>query len=277
MNLFTDDSFNFGNLLDAIIPVALQIGLLIIAFLIVSPLGKRIIRGSVQRTSKTQKVSEARVRTLETLALSVFSYVLMFFFVVMLFGVFDIDIAPLIAGAGVVGLAIGFGAQGLVSDIVTGFAILIERQVDVDEYVTAGGYNGIVEEVGLRTTKIRSFDGTLNFVPNRNMVGISNHSRGNMRALVDIGISYDDNIDQAVQVLQAVCDRFAQNDERITDGPNVLGVQGLGSSDVVLRVLGHTENMQQWAVERDLRKAMKEALDEAGIEIPYPHQVNVSK
>lgn len=79
---------------------------------------------------------------------------------------------------------IGFGAQGLVNDIVTGFFILLERQIEIDEYVTSVGYDGIVEEIGLRTTKIRSFDGTLNFVPNRLLEGVSNHSRGNMRALV---------------------------------------------------------------------------------------------
>lgn len=97
-----------------------------------------------------------------------------------------------------------------------------------------------------------------------------------MRALVDIGIGYDENIDQAMTVLKEVADEFA-NDERFKEGPSVLGVQNLGSSDVVIRILGKTENMEQWAVERDLRKAMKEALDQAGIEIPYPHQVNVTK
>ncbi|MFZ0368382.1 MAG: mechanosensitive ion channel family protein, partial [Halobacillus sp.] len=206
----------------------------------------------------------------------IFSYSITFIFIVMLLSALSIEIGPLLAGAGIVGLAIGFGAQGLVSDIVTGFFLLSERQVEVGDYVTAGGYDGVVEEVGIRTTLLRSFDGTLNFIPNRNISGVANHSRGNMRALEDIGIGYDENIDQAMTVLKEVADEFA-NDERFKEGPSVLGVQSLGSSDVVIRILGKTENMEQWAVERDLRKAMKEALDQAGIEIPYPHQVYVTK
>lgn len=277
MNLFKDGEFSWTALLDSVITAGLKVGLVILVFLIVSPLGKRIIKSLINGAGKKQKLSEGRSKTLEKLILNVYSYALGFILIATLFGLLGIKLAPLIAGAGIIGLAIGFGAQGLVSDVVTGFFILLEKQVEVDEYVTAGGMNGVVEEVGLRTTKIRSFDGTLNFIPNRHISTISNHSRGNMRALVDIGIAYSENIDEAVKVLQKVCDDFAQNDERIKDGPNVLGVQGLGSSDVVLRILGHTENMQQWAVERDLRKRMKEALDAEGIEIPFPHQVYITK
>ena len=277
MDLMQDGEFNLGNLIDAVITGGLKIGLVLIVFLIVSPLGKKLISSSIQRAGKQKRITEGRSKTLEKLSINVFSYVLGFILIATIFGLLNINLAPLIAGAGIIGLAIGFGAQGLVSDIVTGFFLLIEKQVEVDEYVTAGGMNGVVEEIGLRTTQIRSFDGTLNFVPNRHISTVSNHSRGNMRALVDIGIAYGENIEEAMKVLQQVCDEFAQNDERFKDGPNVLGVQTLGSSDVVLRVLGHTENMQQWAVERDLRKRMKEALDAAGIEIPFPHQVYIEK
>jgi small-conductance mechanosensitive channel len=277
VNLF-EEGFapNFSEVLGLVVANGLKIILLIIAFVIVSPVGKKIIRATLARASKHNKIAEGRTKTLEKLLINVFSYTLIFIFIAMIFGIFEIDIAPLLAGAGIIGLAIGFGAQGLVSDIVTGFFLLLEKQIDVDDYVTTGGYDGIVEEVGLRTTKIRSFDGTLNYVPNRNISGVSNHSRGTMRALVDIGISYDENMDEAMMVLQQVCDEFS-SDERVKEGPNVLGVQTLGSSDVVLRIIGHTENMEQWAVERDLRKRMKEALDTAGIEIPYPHQVNLTK
>lgn len=275
MNIF---GFNIGNLFatNPFIAGALKIIILIIAFAIVAPLGRKIIANALTRAGNRENISLARTKTLEKLMQNVYTYILLFVFIAMLFGVFDIDLAPLIAGAGVVGLAIGFGAQGLVSDIVTGFFILLEKQIEVDEYVSTAGYSGIVEEVGLRTTKIRSFDGTLNFIPNRQMEGISNHSRGTMRALVDIGISYDDNIDHAMSVLQTICDEFKQ-DERFVDGPDVLGVQGFGSSDIVLRLLGRTVNMEQWAVERDIRKRIKEEFDKASIEIPFPHQVNISK
>lgn len=277
MNLF-DEGFKFNPsvLVDSLVSVGAEILVIIIAFAIVKPIGRKAIEKAINKVSKQRNISEGRSKTLEKLSVNIFSYALIFIIFVMILGAMDIDIAPLIAGAGIVGLAIGFGAQGIVSDVVTGFFLLLERQVEVDDYVTAGGYDGVVEEVGIRTTQIRSFDGTLNFIPNRNISGVANHSRGNMRALVDIGIGYDENIDEAMAVLKEVADRF-QDDERFKEGPNVLGVQSLGSSDVVIRVLGKTANMEQWGVERDLRKAMKEALDQAGIEIPYPHQVYVTK
>ncbi|UOQ48015.1 mechanosensitive ion channel family protein [Gracilibacillus caseinilyticus] len=267
---------DWGYILDIVIKFGIQIIILIIAMMIVKPIGRKIISASIRKSSSKQNVSEARIQTLEKLLLNVFAYVLIFVFVVMFFAIIGLDIAPLIAGAGVVGLAIGFGAQGLVSDIVTGFFILLEKQVDVGDYVTTAGYGGIVEEVGLRTTQIRGFDGTLHFVPNREISGVSNHSRGNMRALVDIGISYDDNIDEAMTVLQGVCQEF-ESDPRFAEGPDVLGVQAFGSSEVVLRIIGKTVNMEQFGAERDIRKRIKEAFDANNIEIPFPHQVYIQK
>ncbi|MCV9887448.1 mechanosensitive ion channel family protein [Metabacillus halosaccharovorans] len=250
---------------------------IIIAFLIVKAIGNKVIRKMFNRLQERENISNGRALTLHSLTLNIFSYVLIFIFIVMIFQVFNYNVSALIAGAGVVGLAIGFGAQGLVSDVVTGFFLLLEKQIDVEDYVTVAGFDGIVEQVGLRTTQIRGFDGTLHYVPNREITNVSNHSRGNMRALVDIGISYDDDIDKAISVLQDVCDKLSTEDENIVEGPNVLGVQALGSSDVVIRVLAKTKNMEQWAVERNLRKAIKEAFDANEIEIPYPHQVNVEK
>ncbi|MCP3030647.1 mechanosensitive ion channel family protein [Halobacillus sp. A1] len=277
MNLFEEGfDFNPTILVEWLITGGLKILVILIAFAILGPVGKKAISAAIYKMGKQRKLTESRTKTLEKLSVNVFSYILLFILIIMLLGAVNIDIGPLLAGAGIIGLAIGFGAQGLVSDIVTGFFLLLERQIEVDDYVTAGGYDGIVEEVGIRTTKIRSFDGTLNFIPNRNIAGVSNHSRGNMRALVDIGISYDENIDHALDVLKKVADEFAM-DPRFKEGPDVLGVQSLGSSDIVIRILGKTENMEQWGVERDLRKAMKEALDEAGIEIPFPHQVYIEK
>lgn len=273
MTVFGVDLSNF---VDTYMAIAIKIFILIIAYAIINPLGKKVISKTLKRTMKKDRIAEGRIKTLEKLLINIYSYILIFIFITMLFGIFDLDLGPLLATAGVLGLAIGFGAQGLVSDIVTGFFVLLEKQIEVDEYVSTAGYSGIVEEVGLRTTKIRSFDGTLNFIPNRFMEGVSNHSRGTMRALVDIGISYDDNIDHAMSVLQKICDEF-QQDERFVEGPDVLGVQSFGSSDVVLRVLGKTVNMEQWAAERDIRKRIKEEFDTNGIEIPFPHQVNITK
>ncbi|ALX47326.1 mechanosensitive ion channel family protein [Lentibacillus amyloliquefaciens] len=267
-------NIDLASLMSSIVPVVLQIGLMILAFIILVPIGKKIIEKTLRKAGSNQKLSPSRVKTLEKLLLNVFSYVMFFVLILMLFGVLGIPLGPLLAGAGIIGLAIGFGAQGLVSDIVTGFFILLERQLEIDDYATTAGYDGIVEEIGLRTTKIRSFDGTLNYVPNRYIEGVANHTRGNMRALVDISIQHNDNIDKAITVLEEVCEGFKE-DERFKEGPDAIGVQSFGSTDIVLRVVGQTENGLQWECERAMRKSIKEAFNHAGIETPFPQQVAV--
>jgi small-conductance mechanosensitive channel len=265
------------NLLSTVGIAIIKLLFLYIIYLVVKSVGRRLIEHSFDKYKAKREVTSGRVYTLEKLLLNIFSYVLFFILIMIVFEVLGIHTTSLLAGASVIGLAVGFGAQGLVSDIVTGFFILLEQQIDVGDYVTVSGFDGIVEEVGLRTTRLRSFDGTLHFIPNRQIVTLSNHSRGNMRALVDIGIAYDADIDQAITVIQSVCDQFAVNNENIVEGPNVLGVQTIGSSDVVLRVIAQTKNGEQWDVERSLKKAIKEAFDRNGIEIPFPHQVFVHK
>lgn len=276
--VFDLSDIDFYAILTALGILFLKLIVILIVYAIVKSIGTKIITRAFARASQKQGISPGRAKTLEKLTVNMFTYALIFFLVIMVLeNVFAVETTAILAGAGVVGLAIGFGAQGIVSDVVTGFFLLLEKQVDVDDYVTTAGFSGIVEEVGLRTTKIRDFDGSLHYVPNREISNLTNHSRGNMRALVDIGISYDDNIDQAIEVMQRVCEQVAIEDETIIEGPNVVGVQGLGASDVVIRIIAKTENMQQWAVERKLRKTLKEALDANGIEIPFPHQVYIEK
>jgi len=249
------------NLFSSIGTGIIKLILAVLFYFIARAIGKRLIGRIFSKYLEKKTMTAGRVYTLEKLSLNIFSYALMFIFLVIGFSIIGLPIASLLAGAGVVGLAVGFGAQGLVSDIVTGFFILLEKQMDVGEVVTIGNYNGVVEEVGLRTTQIRGFDGVLNFIPNRQITSISNYSRGNMRALVDIGISYKEDMDSAIKLLQEVCEHYAQNNERIVEGPNVLGVQALNSSDFTIRVIAQTKNGEQYAVERELRKAIKEALD----------------
>src|SRR5699024_11144316 len=211
--------------------------------------------------------SPGRIKTLEKLLANVYSYIISFILILMLFTTIGVDIGPLILGAGVLGLAVAFGAQGLVSDVVTGFFILVENQLEIDDYVTAAGYDGIVEEIGLRTTKIRSFDGTLNYVPNRNIESVANHSRGNMRALVDIEVNYQVNIDEAITILERICIEM-QTDNRFKEGPHAIGVESFDTSTIVLRVVGQTENGQQGTCERELRKKIIEAFEKENINNP---------
>lgn len=272
------DSTFWLNLLVQIGQDILKIIAIIIVYLIVRAIGKKIIERSFSTAAKKQNISPGRAQTLEKLVVSVFSYFLIFVLAVMIFETFGIDTKSLIAGAGIIGLAIGFGAQGLVSDVVTGFFILLEKQMDAGDVVEAAGINGVVEEIGIRTTHLRGFDGVLNYIPNRQIGTVTNYTRGNMRALVDIGISYDDDIDKAIDVIKTAADQVAAaNEEVIVEEPSVLGVQSLGASDVVIRVICHTVNGEQYGIQRQMLKAIKEALDENGIDIPFPHQVNIHK
>jgi len=275
--LFDLANFNWEALLINSGIIILKVIGIFIAFTIVKGIGNKLIQRTFTRLMSRDEITEGRALTLQRLAENILSYVLIFILVASLFSIFGLSVASLIAGAGIVGLAIGFGAQGLVSDVVTGFFLLLEKQIDVNDYVTVGAVDGVVEAVGLRTTQIRGFDGTLHYLPNREITSVSNHSRGNMRALVDIGISYDDNIDKAIEVMQRACDLVASENSAIAEGPNVIGVQAFGSSEVVLRVIAKTQNGEQWAVERQLRKEIKEAFDANGIEIPFPHQVLIQK
>lgn len=265
-----------GLSIDAGIIVLKIIGL-IIAFILIRKIGYKIIDRTYDKVMSRKEISEGRTLTLHKLTENIFSYALIFIVAATLFSILGIPVASLIAGAGIVGLAIGFGAQGLVSDVVTGFFLLLERQIDVSDYVTIGNFDGVVEAVGLRTTQLRGLDGTLHYIPNREILTVSNHSRGNMRALVDISVSYNDDLDKVTDVMKEVCDRIAASNDKIVEGPNVLGVQAFGASDVVIRVIAKTVNGEQFEVERQLRKEFKEAFEEHGIEIPFPHQVFVHK
>ncbi len=140
----------------SVLTSVVQIIVAILAFLITRSIGKRMIASGFNKMQTEKGMSAGRVKTLEKLSINAYSYILIFIFITIIMNIFELSITGLIAGAGVVGLAIGFGAQGLVSDVVTGFFILLEKQIDVGDYVTIGSIDGIVEEVGLRNTQIRS-------------------------------------------------------------------------------------------------------------------------
>ena len=141
------------------------------------------------------------------------------------------------------------------------------------DYISAGSFSGIVEAMGLRTTQIRDFNGDLHILPNGEISSVTNHSRGNMRAMVDVGIPYEEDIQRVLNILDRLCGQLAQENPSIVEGPYVLGVQELGESSVNIRLIAKTKNMEQWAVERLLRQKIKEAFDREGIQVPYPRRV----
>lgn len=175
-----------------------------------------------------------------------------------------------VAVAGVGSVAIGFGAQNLIKDLINGLFILFEDQYGVGDHVTIGRYEGIVETIGLRITALRDFSGDLHLIPNGSIVEVTNHSRGNIRFLVDIDIAYEEDIDNAINCIKNRCEEFEKEyAEDITEPIQVLGVNSLNDSSVTIRVIGKSKPLSQWTMERELRKALKIALDEANIEIPY--------
>ena len=190
-------------------------------------------------------------------------------------GELEINLAPLIASAGIAGIALGFGAQSVVRDFLSGIFIILEDQYGVGDIVDTGMATGKVEEVSLRTTRLRDQAGTLWIVPNGEIHRVGNTSQLWSNAVIDVEVAYDTNIDFAVETIKAVLDEiWMERDPAATvlEEPNVLGVEALGENSVVIRAVVRTEPAEQWVMARVARKRIKEALDEAGIEIPFPQR-----
>ena len=181
-----------------------------------------------------------------------------------------------LASAG--GFAIGLGAQSLVKDLINGFFVLFEDQYGVGDHVTIGQFSGIVESIGIRTTVLRDFTGDLHLIPNGSVLEVTNHSRGDIRFIVDVQIAYEENIDAAIEVIKKTSTLFEEkHQDKLRSEIDVLGVLSLNASGVTIRVVGRSEPLSQWEMERELRKDIKIALDEAGIEIPYPKTAIINK
>ncbi len=257
------------------------IGIFILAFVLIK-VGDIIISRILKPRDQKFYFDERRVLTLRTLARSILRYVVYFMVGFTVLGqiaeLTGTDLKGFLAGAGILGVALGFGAQSLVRDVITGFFILLENQYAVGEYITTGGFSGVVEEIELRVTKLRDWGGEYHIIPNGQITAVTNLSRGSMRALVEIGIAYEEDIDRALEVMKkAAADLAGELGDIIVEGPDVLGVVAFGPSEVVVRTVAQTKPMEQWRVERELRKRFKEAFDREGIEIPYPRQVIIAK
>ncbi|MCL5045628.1 MAG: mechanosensitive ion channel family protein [Actinobacteria bacterium] len=217
------------------------------------------------------RFEERRVKTLTVLSKSVLRYTVDVLAALVLLQIFAGPevIGPLLASAGIAGVAIGFGAKNLVQDVITGFFIIFEDQFAVGDYVTTAGVSGTVEEMGLRVTKLRDFGGEVHIVPNGKIDKVTNHSRGKMRALVDVRIAYVERLDRVIPVLEEVAREVAAAmPDVVREGPEVQGVVEFGTGDMTLRVVAQTVPMTQWRVERELRRRIKEAFDREGIEMP---------
>lgn len=220
---------------------------------------------------------DKRYDTLKGIIKSITRYTIYFVAFTPILAILGINVSSLLAAAGIGGLAIGFGAQSLVKDGITGFFILLEGQFQIGDYIEIGGKSGIVEEMSLRVTRLKDFNGDIHIIPNGLVDKVTNKSKGDMRAWVDISISFEENIDNALEVLGQICKEISAGCDKIVEGPTVLGVTKIGDFQIVLSIVARTVPMEQWAVERLIRKRIKEAFDEKGIVIPYPTRVILQK
>lgn len=246
--------------------------IVIIIFLsigIISKLINKIIDKTLRIENKNILIDKRRANTLISTLKTVIRYILIFIGVIISLELFNINTSSIIATAGIGGLAIGFGAQSLVKDIITGFFILLEDQYSVGDYIETGDKDGIVEELGLRVTKLRAFSGELHIIPNSSIEIVTNKTRGAMRALVKVSISNEEDIDRVINLLQQSCNILRDNDS-IVEGPTVLGVADIGEYNVDITIVAKTKPMEQWAIERQIRQIVAETLHNEDIKRPHP-------
>ncbi len=267
-----------------------RIGVLLLLALLASWAARHVIPRAVKLTLVRQRVDqieeaeeaiaiEEMAKRASTLATVIVRSVEVTAFVlagIIALGEAGFQLGPLIAGAGVVGLAIGFGAQSLVRDVLGGLFILLENQYAEGDVVNIAGIGGTVSAVNLRRTVLRDIDGIVHTVPNGEVGISSNLTRSFARVNLDVSVGYSEDLDRVREVIDAVGAELAADlewREKILEPPAVLRVNALGESGIDMKVLGTVRPMKQWEVAGELRKRIKQAFDREGIEIPFPHRV----
>lgn len=260
----------------------LSIVIIVVGSLVLLRLLRMVVRQPIMRMMEWQAQPRREValkaNTLANVIESAGRMVIAIVAGMMVLSTLGLNIAPLIASAGVVGIAIGLGAQSLIKDVIGGFFIILEDQFGVGDVIQVGTASGLVEFLSLRRTGLRGLDGSLIVVPNGDIRTVTNMTKEWSRAMIDVGISYDDDVDQAIEVLKGLVDGI-ERDPLIGDAilapAEITGVEALGDYQVTLRLLVKTRPMEQWRVQRELRRRIKLAFAEAGITIPYPHNVTI--
>ena len=235
----------------------------------------KIIDRSIERSRGDQTEEEVRKRsdTLSGVLVASLQAVILAVVAFMMLDKLGLNIAPVIAGVGVVGIAIGFGAQSLVKDIISGLFILLENQYRKGDVVKIADATGLVEDINLRRTILRDTDGVVHSVPNGEIKVASNLTKGWSRVNLNIGVDYGTDLDKAIEVINRVGKELAEDpawSAQILKPPQVLRVDNLGDSAIDIKILGDTKPMQQWAVTGELRLRLKKAFDKENIEIPWP-------
>lgn len=254
--------------------------LIVLGFIVykfIRPVVSRIIRKAVSKDPNLTVEEEIRrEETLIKIVSGTIKIATVLFVSLMILSEFGIDIAPLIAGAGVIGLALGFGGQYLVRDIITGLFIILENQYRVGDVVKIADIGGLVEDISLRATILRDLDGTVHHIPHGDVKTVSNMSKGFARVNINMDVAYSTKIDEVKNIINKVGSELAEDPdfkENIIDAPKFLRIDSFKDSSVSIKILGETKPLAQWEIAGEMRRRLKEAFDEEGIEIPFPQIV----
>ena len=252
----------------------------IIIIFVVAKIALSVINKLIEKSltplkkSKNYKKRISRANTLIPLLQSVSKYVIFFIAGVMMLKELGVDTTGIIASAGVVGLAIGFGAQSLVKDVLSGAFLLFEGAISVGDSVNVGEHSGTVEVIGLRNIHLRKFSGELRVIPYGEVSSFGNFNRGYMRAIVKVGVAYEQDVEKGMKTLEEIANKWAEeNKDIVLEPPVIQGILSLGSSEVTLRVAIKVKPLTHWGAERELKRRIKDTFDKKGIEIPFPRQV----
>lgn len=268
---FADRSFEWAS------TSGLRMLLIAVAMIVFLALLKRSVaklRGFLEGTLPSPAQIQ-RAHTLTHIVRDVVRIVIVFAGVMMILSEVGIDLKPLLAAAGLGGLAIGFGAQSLVKDVISGFFILLENSVRVGDVVEIAGVSGFVEEIELRTIKLRDLSGNVHVVPNGVIDKVKNMTREYSFYVFNIGVAYRENVDEVMEVLQEIAAelrRDPQFTEDILEPLEMLGVDEFADSAVIIKCRIKTKPIKQWRIGREMNRRIKKTFDAKGIEIPFPHQ-----
>jgi small-conductance mechanosensitive channel len=265
-------------LLEHGVPILIIIGLAYLFYMIVKVLSPPILERLVKSRGKGRRARSEHAKRAKTLSSVVTQATAIFIVIIAIFMILSevgLDITPLIAGAGVAGIAIGFAAQHFIRDLIGGFLIIFENQFDVGDVIKVADVLGGVEEVNLRRTLLRDLDGILHIIPNGEIRVASNYTMMWSRAHLNIGVAYKEDLDRVMTVIRRVWEETASDpvwgQQIIAKTPWILRVNEFGDSGIEIKVVGDTKPMAQWEVMGELRRRIKRTFDEEGIEIPWPH------
>jgi small conductance mechanosensitive channel len=267
--------------MDWIISSGLRILFIFVVAYIAFRILKAVLRPAVTKYVKARGKGrhskswfDKRANTLNGILTTAAAVVIIIIVAAMVLSELGVDIGPLIAGAGVAGVAIGFGAQSIIKDFLSGMFIMLEDQYNVGDVIKVGSTGGLVEEVNLRRTVLRDLDGIVHSIPNGEITTVSNFTRDLARVKLDVPVGYGEDLDHVISVINEVGNKLGEDKyfkALITKAPQVLRVENFGDSGIDIRILGETQPMHQWEVTGELRKRLKRTFDEEGIEIPWPH------